>query len=300
MKFLRRLAAAALLALLWASPAAALIGTPVQLGTASGTTTAVITTGATAAPGSLIVVVVATATSNVTVTSVVDSQGNCSGYTALDNAPTASRPTNAIFYCANTGNNLASGQTITVTVPSTNLVSATAFYVSGMSSTPADKNGNQVNGTTNTAATSTATGTLSQSYELVVGTLALDGTSSAFTPHGNFTSIGGVSNADGSAYAAYQVLCGTATQAFAPTWTTSRVYMSNVVSFKASSANQMCVSKLNAYDVLQYGIANNITVSKANAYIVLSYATSVSKLNAYIVLSSTGITPKPFFHSFPP
>src|SRR4051812_46928376 len=113
-----------LAALLGAVPALAGI-TTTQLGTGTGTVTAVITTGASTPTGSLIVVVVNVGTLGIAATSVVDSAVNCTTYTALDNAATASRPTLAVFYCANTGSVLGSGATITVTVPATDVVTAT-------------------------------------------------------------------------------------------------------------------------------------------------------------------------------
>jgi hypothetical protein len=283
--------------------ALAAIGTPTQLGTASGTTTAVITTGADAPVGSLTIAVVAVGTSNIAVTSVVDSQSNCISYTALDNAPVASRPTVAIFYCATTSTDLASGQTITATVPSGDKVTITAFAVGGMASSPADVHSKQVNGASGTSATSTSTGTLAQSYELVVGGLALASTSSGFAPGGQLIAIGGLSNANASAYAAYQINCTNGTIAFAPIWTTSNAYMSDVVSFKIAAANAQCASKTNAYEILNYGTSGQQSVSKTNAYEVLSYGNaeeqSLSKTNAYIVLQTLG-PPREFPHSFPP
>ncbi len=287
----------ALLACLWSAVAIAAPGPFTQLGTCSGTTTCVITTGAAAPAGSLIVVIAAVGTSNIAVTSVVDSAVNCTTYTALDNSAVASRPTVAVFYCANVA--LANGGTITVTIPSTDVTSATAFAIGGMSTTPADIHAKQVNGASGTTATSTSTGTLSQSYEVIVGALALNGTSSAFTPGSTFTSIGGVSNADGSAYAAYQATCSTVGQAFVPSWTTSRAYMSDIVSFKVSTNDSECASKTNAYGVLQYGVAASEAVSKANAYAVLQYGQGVSKLNAYVVLVPSRNANKLTFHSFP-
>jgi hypothetical protein len=280
-------AALALWLLLLAGPVLGAAGTPTQLGTANGTTTATITAGATAPVGSLVVVVISSATSNIAVTSVVDSALNCTTYTALDNTAVASRPTVAVFYCANIASALTSGVgTITVTVPSTDKIAATAFYVTGMTATPADVSGKQVNGASGSSATSTTTGARAQKYELIVGGLALAGTSSAFTPTTGFTSIGGLSSANGSAYAAYMFSCATTSQAWAPTWTTSNAYMSDVVSFKIAADDAICSSKTNAYQILQYGTAGQISASKTNAYIVLQ--------------AFTPATAKGFFHSFPP
>jgi hypothetical protein len=247
-------------------------GTVTQLGTAASTTTAVLTTGATINAGDLVVVVATVATTGVAVTSVVDSALECTTYTAMANAPITSRPTSAVFYCANAAG-MAGGGTITATVASTDKIAITAFSLSGMSSTPADVSANQVNGASGTSATSTATGTRAQKYELIVGTLALAGNSSAFTPTTGFTNIGGTaSGATGSVYAAYLVTCATATQAWAPTWTTSSAWMSNVVSFKVGADSAICASKTNTYDVLTAGAAGQISASKLNTYIVLQAA----------------------------
>jgi hypothetical protein len=299
------------------SAALAVAGSPVQLGTANGTTTAVITTSADAPVGSLIVVA-SVATNAIAVSSVADNVSNCSSaYTALDNATVASRPTIAVFYCPNTANDLAIGKTITVTVPSTDKVAATAFALGGMATSPADTHAHSSNGASGTSATNVSTGTQGQAYELIVGALALGSTSSAFTPGGQFSSIGGLSSSNGSAWAAWTISCSTVGQSFAPSWTTSNAYMADIVSFKVASANGPCVSKTNAYEILNYGVANagavsktnayavmnygvanSGAVSKTNAYAILQYGPNVSKTNAYIVLQSTFV-PKMPFHSFP-
>lgn len=283
MKLFARIVAALVLFLASAVHAAV---TQTQLGTGNGTTTAVITTTAAAPTGSLVVVVVSVLTSNIAVSTVVDSALNCTTYTALDNTPVASRPTVAVFYCANTGSNLAIGATITVTVPSTDQVAATAFALSGMSTTPADIHAKQVNGASGTTATATPTGTLGSTYEVVVGALALNGTSSAFTPNAGFFSIGGVSSANGSAYAATLVACTTATVSFTPSWTTSRAYMSDVVSFKFAAADTQCGSKHNAYSVLQIGVPAAVNSTKLNMYAILQNAMSASKALAYSVMTA--------------
>ena len=191
-----------------------------------------------------------------------------------------------MFYCVTTAD-LPNGGTITVAVPSTDTVSATAFALSGMNATPVDTHAHTSNGASGTSATSVATGTLAQSYEVVVGGLALAGTSSAFNP-GTLTSIGGVSATGQSVWAAYQIACSTVTSAFAPSWTTSRAYMSDVVSFKVATNDYQCSSKDDAYTVLQYGQLASASMSKTDAYVVLQYGTTDSKLNAYFVLQSGG------------
>lgn len=280
---MKRLAALFVWLILVCCPAAA-VPVITQLGTANGTTTAVITTGATIAAGDLIIVVATNATSGVAITSVVDSGAECTTYTAYDNAATASRPTSAIYYCANAAG-LASGGSITVTGSATNKIAATAFTVSGMNTVPADIHAKQVNGASGTSATSTATGTLGAKYELVVGTLALSDTSSAYNPGAGYTSVGGISSANGSAYAAYLFNCSTSTNTYAPTWTTSRAYMSNVVSFKSAAVDAICESKTNAYPVLRYGSEDGL---------------SASKINTYFILQTIPVTQKLPFHSFPP
>lgn len=296
-KYLKVLSGFLVLALFAINPASASV-TATNLGTGNGTTTAVITTINAAPSGSLIVVVVSVATTGVAVTSVIDSSANCTTYTAADNTAVASRPTVAEFYCPNVA--LASGHTITVTVASADKVAATAFALSGMAtSSPLDVSGKLSNGASGTSATSVATGTLAAAPEVIVGALALVGTSSAYAPGLTFSSIGGVSSANGSAYAAVQYTCTTTGQASVPSWTTSNAYMSAVLSFKVAASDSECTSKLNAYALMSYASGSTLDMSKTNAYGVLQYATSSSKMNAYfILLGKAGASGLPF-HVFP-
>lgn len=288
---------ALLTALLCAVPSYAGI-TNTQLGTGTGTTTAVISLTAGAPIGSLVQVWVNVGTLGIAATSVVDSKLNCTTYTALDNAATASRPTVATFYCVTTVL-LSIGDTITVAVPSTDIVTATAFATSGMNAVPADIHAKQVNGASGTTATTTSTGTLGSTYELVVGGIALTATTSAFVPGGGFTSIGGTSGANGSIYTAFQIACTTASVSFTPSWVTSRAYMSNVVSWKFAAADTQCDSKTNAYHVIQFGPPAVESASKVNAYAVLQYASSMSKVNEYAILTPNANANKLPFHVFP-
>lgn len=233
-----------LLALLLASPAAA---TPAitQLGTANGTTTAVITTTANVAAGDLVVVVATNGTNNTALISVVDSAANCTTYTVATstNVPVAARPTNAIFYCTNSGA-LASGGTITVTGGALEKIAATAFTVSDMATSSVLDITNTINGASNvTSSPGITPATLSQNYNLFLGTLSLGNSSGGILSVPGLANIGGISSGNGSAYSYYLFTCTSVSGTNATfNWTSTRAYMSSVAIFKANSAPSNCAT----------------------------------------------------------
>jgi hypothetical protein len=69
-------------------------------------------------------------------------------------------------------------------------------------------------------------------------------------------------------------------------------------------SNAECSSKINAYDVMQFGVAGAINLTKAQSYIVMRAgpvnAISASKMVLYMVLIQLPApTTNPAFHSFP-
>lgn len=206
---------------------------PVQLGTAGGgaSATYVITTGVDCPAGSLIVIGVARSSATETISSIVDTAGNT--YTnAQDISGTAVRL--GVRYCPGCLH-LSAGSTITVTLSDALAIGAiSAFYIPGMvqNTTALDAAPSGTTGIAATSASAVATGTLAQSAEVIVGTLATAGATSAFAPGTGFTSIGGLSQTGVSINLAYQVVASTSTVSFAPSWTTAANYANDVVSFK--------------------------------------------------------------------
>lgn len=213
------------------------IGNPVQLGAvsaAAGAATLVLTTTTDGPVGSLIVLGTRTGSAASVLSSVADSAGNT--WTVLD---AGSSVTNipGCAYAKNSSVDLPSGGTITATFSGTaGTKSVEAFYITGCDNTaPADAH-NQTSSGTATSATSVATGTLAQADEIVLGLAGLGNTSGGFTGDAAFTNIGNTDTTNGGLFAAYKIVASTASQAWVPTWTTSRNYGSNVVSFKGAAS----------------------------------------------------------------
>lgn len=217
------------------------IGTPVQLGTKTGTSgaasTLIITTGANAPAGNLINVFASCGTTSTTITGVTDSAGNTyTPGTAIVSVGSNGRINH--FYCANPVL-LSSGGTITVTYGSTSGSKyASAISTSGLATTtPLDKEGAGSQSSSALSA-SVATGTLNQADELILGFVHCDnGGGDTFTEASGFTANSLASiNPTGALHSGYQIVSSTSTVTYAPSWNVLRGYEGNVVSFKMASA----------------------------------------------------------------
>lgn len=209
------------------------IGAPVNLGGASDATNTVtslvITTGANAPAGNLIcVAIIGSATLNTA--TVTDSASNTYTLTAAKTWNTANRL--FIAYCANPVL-LSSGQAITVSWTGVARAAVEAISVSGLLTVaPIDVSGAGTAGTG--TSDSIATGTLGAANEIIIALTGLANTTAGYTPGGSFTSLTAPTQGNNSTLLwAYQIVAATTTVSYAPSWTTSRAFGSNVYSFKA-------------------------------------------------------------------
>lgn len=152
-----------------------------------------------------------------------------------------------------------------------------------------DKNPTQTNDSTS-AYTCPATGTLSQTSELVVGYMAQGngaasgsyGANNGFTVHADATSGTGSNTVSGAV--CYLKVDATTTQTPEFTNATATSGVVSTASFKTTI--QDTTFSMSGVATAAFGSGEEIKVSKINSYAVLEYAnTSVSKLNTYAVLS---------------
>lgn len=209
------------------------IGTPTYLGGASDATntvtTLVITTGATASAGNAILVAIIGGSAVITSLVVTDSAGNTYALTVSNSWGGGNRELMA--YCANPAL-LSSGGTITLTWTGAARVGAAAVSVSGLGlTTPLDITGA---GTTGTGTSdSIATGTLTQANEIIIAVTALSNTSAGYAPGGSFTTLTApTQGVNCTLLWSYQIVAVATTVTYAPSWTTSRTFGSNVFTFK--------------------------------------------------------------------
>ena len=164
------------------------IGTPQKIGsnsTSAAAATLTITTTVAVAAGEAILVAIANHnTAAVVPSSVTDSAGNT--YTLIT-APNSSAVSGTLAYAIN-ATALASGQTITITFPSTRNAAAVASRVSGIATASAfDQSATNTTGS-GTAASVGPTGTTTQADELVVGLFAYSNTHT-FTAGSGYTGL---------------------------------------------------------------------------------------------------------------
>lgn len=235
-----RLALSALLLWTVAAPAKAAIGTPTYLGGASDATNTVttitITTGASAPAGNLIVVAVLGQVGIATSPTVTDSALNTYTLTAAKTWSGSNKL--YIAYCENPVL-LSSGGTIVVAWTGVARVAAAAASVSGLATASAiDISGA---GTTGTGTSdSIATGTLAQASEIIFGITGLANTSAGYAPTGVTNILTAPTQGNNSTMLwAYEIVSATTGVTYAPAWTTSRTFGSNVYSFKAPGATSV-------------------------------------------------------------
>lgn len=211
------------------------IGTPLGLGThnqvASGTN--ILTTSTNDCPvGSFIIVYVSFTTIADTLSSVADSAGN--SYTVLENELGTAIGI-GIAYCISSTFDLPVGGTITATMGGTVTSEIGASCVSGIAiSSPIDVSAKTSNGLAATAAASVSTGTLSQPTEILFGLLACTASTGAITLGGSWNQLANSSSSASTPTVtiAYQIVSSTASVAWAPTWSTARNYVTDLITVK--------------------------------------------------------------------
>jgi hypothetical protein len=226
----------ALLTLTWCAPAWAFGVTSLgsNSGSAGAATTLVITTTADCPIGSEIVVV-ATAKTSVTISSVADSAsaGSYAGLTQGANS-TGGR----FFHADNSGADLPSGGTITITYSSSSPAkAAAAACVSGVAtSSPADSVTFASATGTGTTPASGATTTSTYASEIFFG-FATAASGETYTNNASWTPLGAVvqSSAGGFIWG-YQTLSATGSVNYNPTMNNSTTWVAQAQGFKGSGA----------------------------------------------------------------
>jgi len=208
------------------------IGTPTKIATTTAATSGVhVATTVDAPVGSLIVVIIAHQSSNVSISGVTDSAGNTYSQ-AAQSTQTAAILSSAIFYSSNTPNDLPSGGWIAVATPSGN-VAFDAFMVSG-----ANAGLDKTNSTTSASATSSplTTGALSSPSEIVFGAInPANSITAGYTEATGFTTLEGCGGAQGAS--AYDIVNSAGSVAYNTSWTTARACGMTLASFIASGAS---------------------------------------------------------------
>lgn len=230
---MRRLAVAlfALLALLWAQTAAAAIGFT-AMGSTSGSASSLVLTVTNSCPaGDIVVAMAVWETISVSANALSDSGSNTWSSNIDTNATSGLRASMLSYSVLTTG---LTGGTSTITFPfsaSQSSGAVGAMCITGAVVTTLDTHNNIVNGIASTTATTVSTGTLGNATEAVVGLIATN-TGTSYSCGGSFSletnHNGGVSA--GIAMCA-QAVSSNASVSFAPSWTNSSTYISNVVSF---------------------------------------------------------------------
>lgn len=210
------------------------VGTPATLGLTNSTASAtgVITTATNDCPvGSTIILAAAYTTIADTLSGVADSGGNA-WQTPVDNT-TATTVGIGFAYALNTAHDLPIGGTITATFGGATNSQVRAICVQGLALAAAlDAHNHTATGTA-ASATSVATGTLSQANEFVLGMLGTAATAAGYTPGVGYSNYStGNTNAP-SITMSFKTVFATTSATYAPGWTTSTNYVSNIVSFKA-------------------------------------------------------------------
>lgn len=210
------------------------IGTPLDLGhfaSSATPTSGTITTGNAVTAGGIIVILrYANQTTGTFTSAPTDSSGN-----TYVQAPAAARvssvaPVCDVWYCANAAA-MASSSAISFNFSGSALrESVDAFTCTGLAtSNPIDPGSvGTANGTTGTAASATSMNVnVYYNSMLLIGAVTSGSNYSALVPGGNWTALGGVSNAGANITPAYQIVSTpNVPVAWAPSWTTSVLYRS--------------------------------------------------------------------------
>lgn len=242
---------AAALAMAAASPAAAAIGTPTQIGAvasaaATATTFGIPVTGASA--GNLL-------------TAFIYTQSAATGLTCSDDASSPGWQTIAAYsstagkmwVCYNP-NPLAGITTVTATWTSAARYNGVVVQTSGLNtSAPSDKVGAGAGGAAalnSGAGVNTGTAT-TQADELIFGFLLNGSTPGTWSDTTNsFTTLSGSQNSGGNASVnvGWRIVSSTGTYTFAPSWTNSVTWGVNIYTFKAAAAaTPVCTLLLTGY-----------------------------------------------------
>jgi hypothetical protein len=214
-------------------PSNANIGTKYQ--GAGTSTTNVITTGSDAPIGSLIFdAIIYNGTT--TVTSVADSASNCSSaYTAENSVQLGSKRV-AFYYCLNTANDLASGQTITTTWGASTAAHGTmAFLVTGAAaSSIIDTTARaSANGTGTSASMTVTTGAANV---MALACVAVTGETTGFSEAAGWTTITPalLNSSNLGEHCATQTVASIGSVSYAPSWSGSHTWTSWSTAIKSS------------------------------------------------------------------
>lgn len=219
------------------------IGTPVQLGVNSSLAGAplslsVTTLALSPAGNAIVVFVISGGTSSTDAFTITDGAGN----TYVAGTPIATPgggPTSYIqpFYCLN-AQALSASSAITANFTDPGVQHwISAVSVSGIAASGALDT--QAAGTSSASGTtpSIATGTLAQAAEIVFGFVGIGG-DDAFTEAPGFSpNLVNVSATNGTLRSAYQIVAATTSVTYAPVLGVARLYMANVISFKAAPSS---------------------------------------------------------------
>jgi hypothetical protein len=177
-------------------------------------------------PGSTIIVLANYGTVASTVSSVSDSQSNT--YTVFDNITGTN--VGIGWASAPVTTALQNSDTITVHYGGTTNGNAVGACLVGIGAL--DTHNHSASGTSATTATTVNTGTLAFGYEVILGGLVTATASAAQSCNAPTGLISGSSSVNGSFILCGVAVVGTGSQSFAPSWTNSRNYVSDVISFK--------------------------------------------------------------------
>ena len=209
------------------------ISTPVQIGTATSTTsttTLVITTGTASPAGACIVVAIGWVNVSTTLSSVTDSAGNT--YT-IGTLATGTLTRGYFAFSANALALPSSGTITFTTAAAVTIKGACAVSVVGLSSAPADTEGAGATGAS-TAPTITSAA-LAQPDEIVFGfTVVNSGNLDAFTQASGFTANANALPSGCAVRSGYQIVSATTAVTYAPTLGTSRTWVTQIKTFKAA------------------------------------------------------------------
>jgi hypothetical protein len=225
------------LALCWAAPAAAVVGTPVNVAHAT-TTSALNSIGAssyTVAAGQAVIAIVNGASAMSGTPSCADGFNT---FTATAMVSGGSAGKMFLCYCPNPV--AVTAGTLTATWTGAVKAEIAIFQVPGLNLTaPLDVTAAVQSGTSaaNTPI-SPAVSTPVAANEFVIAMTVTAGTASTFTDGAGVWNVltgAGIGSSNNELHPSYQVTASTGAVTYAPSWVTSRVYMSDFWSFKAAS-----------------------------------------------------------------
>lgn len=201
---------------------------------AASATNVLTTNGNTCAVGSTLIVGTAYGTVASTLSSVADSRGNT--YSAAFDKLTTTGVGIGFAYTrvtTATGN----GDTITATFAGATDSVITTVCLTNLAPSGLDKSNNSVTGTA-TSATTSNTGTLSAPYEAIVGFVSGAANPGTYTCGSGYTARGTLTGGALGSTFCVQVVNSNGSVAFAPSWTNSVTYITNLMTFRSVSGPQ--------------------------------------------------------------